>query len=1072
MLSPYALMGITAKASNKDDDTLRVGFFSFSGYHELAEDGTRTGYGYDFFQKIGILDDWTFDYIGYDESYSDNLDMLQNGELDIVTSVSKTPEREKMFLFSEEPIGTNATIFTVKAGNQDVIAGKYETYNELNIGMLDGNSKNQNFENFAESKKFAYTPVYYETESELTEALQSGKVDGIVSGSLRRLQNEWLIESMNELDFYVAVNKDNFQLMERINAAIHELDLNEPGWRNTLKEKYYSTNSEEAVMLDADEREYLQELISSGRKLRVLMNPDRNPYSYFADGEAKGIVAEVFREIADKEGIPYEFVQTADRDEYYRMRESGEADIVLDYTSSDSMAEDEGYKLTSVYMESNIAQLSKKKNTDIKKVATVKQSDFMNTYVMSIYPEENIRFYDSMQQCINGMDKGEVDSVLILAYRAEKIVQNDVKNRYSFSLLSDITISFRIGVKSSERYQLISILNKELSAMSEEKISGIIMKEAGLQNTKSSKSLAAILYANPVYGITAVLFISLFVIICIVLVFRTHSRNLLEKKVAEVSRKYEEKEQELSDALTMADRANRAKTTFLNNMSHDIRTPMNAIIGFTALATTHLDNRERAQDYLAKIAQSSNHLLSLINDVLDMSRIESGNVVIEEKPENLAEILHGLRNIIQADVHAKQLELYIDTVDVTEENIFCDKLRLNQILLNLLSNSIKFTNPRGTISLKVTQRPAEDAEHRKYEFVVSDTGIGMSPEFAKTIFEPFTRERNSTVSGIQGTGLGMSIVKNIVDMMNGTIQVDSQPGCGTVFTIELTFRIRSELRPDGKPREVSIIAELKGLRSLVVDDDVVSCQSVSKMLRQIGMRSEWTMYGKEAVVRTQEAHDIGDPYMVYIIDWSMPDMNGIETVRQIRRVIGDDAPIILFSAYDWTDVEEEARAAGVTDFISKPLFVHDLHQVLDRAMGKSKDNEVNETKSMKFDGKTILLAEDNELNREIAVAILEEAGVVVETAVNGQEAVEMMKNSRGKYDLVLMDVMMPVMDGYQATREIRKLSDPVLSQIPIVAMTANAFEEDKQAAIDAGMNDHLAKPFQIEKLYQAMKQFL
>ncbi len=1067
MLLHGSIAEMAVNASDENNEKYKVGFFAFSGYHDIDEDGTRSGYGYEFFRKISVLDDWTFEYAEYDVSYAESLEMLANGDLDIVTSVSKTPEREKMFLFSEEPIGTNSTIFTVKEGNKAVTAGDYSTYNGLKIGMLNGNSKNNDFEDFAEEHDFSFTPVYYAAEDDLTQALQTGEVDGIVSGSLRRINNEWLIESMNEADFYVAVNKDNKQLMERINAAIRELDENESDWRNVLQRKYYSKGSVDIVMLSADERAYLEELHSSGRTLRVLMNPDCDPYSYFENGEAKGIVPEVFRHIADKEGVPYEFIETSTRDEYYEMCEKGEADIVLDHTSSNSLAEDQGYKLTNEYMQGNIALLTKKSSGDIKKVAAVERSDFLTASIREIYPAENIIFYNSMEDCIDAIDKGEADALLIPAYRAEKMIRNDVKNRYSYSLVGDMTIPFAIAVKDSEKHELISIFNKELNAMSKTDFTNIILKESGLQNTAGNKSLIAMLYANPVYFIALVLFVSLFAIICIILLITGHSQKMLKKKVMEVSEKYEAKEKELSDALAMADQANRAKTTFLNNMSHDIRTPMNAIIGFTSLAATHLDNKEKAGDYIAKIAQSSNHLLSLINDVLDMSRIESGNVVIEEKPECLSEILQGLRNIIQADIHAKHLELYIDTIDVTNENIFCDKLRLNQILLNLLSNAIKFTNPGGTISLKVTQRPADDDKHRNYEFVVKDTGIGMSPEFIKTIFEPFTRERTSTVSGIQGTGLGMSITKNIVDMMNGTISVSSKPGVGTEFVINLTFLIQ------GKLYEPTAIKELEGARSLVVDDDVVSCQSVTKMLRQIGMRSEWTMYGKEAVVRTQEAYDIGDPYKLYIIDWSMPDMNGIETVRQIRRVIGYDAPIILFSAYDWTDIEDEARTAGVTGFVSKPLFANDLHYTLDRIIGNADDTAEKKPDDTKFQGQTVLLAEDNELNREIAVEILSSMGVNTETAENGKEAVVMLCAAQpGHYKMILMDVQMPVMDGYQATQEIRALQDRRYAGIPIVAMTANAFDEDRQIAIDAGMNDHLAKPFKTEQLYNILKQYL
>lgn len=391
-------------------------------------------------------------------------------------------------------------------------------------------------------------------------------------------------------------------------------------------------------------------------------------------------------------------------------------------------------------------------------------------------------------------------------------------------------------------------------------------------------------------------------------------------------------QEELNEALTMAESANRAKTTFLNNMSHDIRTPMNAIIGFTNLAAKHIENTEQVRGYLEKINQSSSHLLSLINDVLDMSRIESGKVIIEEKPENLADILQNVRNIIQTDIHSKQLDLYIDAVNVTDENVYCDRLRLNQILLNLLSNAMKFTPAGGSISLRLTEKESRRPGWGDYELRVKDTGIGMSQEFAATIFEPFTRERTATVSGIQGTGLGMSITKNLVDMMKGTIAVQSEKDKGTEFIISLSFRLCDEALKKEIPAE----------------EEVVS-----------------------------------------------------------------------------------------------------------------------------FQGRRLLLVEDNELNREIATEILLEWGFQIETAENGQEAVEAVRASApGYFDAVLMDVQMPVMDGYEATRAIRKLDNPDLSKILIIAMTANAFEEDKQNALDAGMDAHVGKPIDIPTLLKTLRQFL
>ena len=533
--------------------------------------------------------------------------------------------------------------------------------------------------------------------------------------------------------------------------------------------------------------------------------------------------------------------------------------------------------------------------------------------------------------------------------------------------------------------------------------------------------------------------------------------------VDELIRDQIKQDEELKDALIMARHATRAKTIFLNNMSHDIRTPMNAIIGYTALAQTHLDDSEQVRDYLGKIHTSGTHLLSLINEILDMSRIESGTVKLEENIVCIPDVLHDLRTMIQGQVAAKQQNLYIDALDVLNENIITDKLRLNQILLNIVSNAIKYTGIGGNIIIRVKEKACATKGYTTYEFSIKDNGKGMSPEFVDHVFDSFSRERSSTVSGIQGTGLGMSITKHIVDMMNGTITVESELDKGTEFVVTVDFKLAD------RAADYSPIPELIGARALVVDDDVNTCQSVSKMLREIKMRPDWSTSGKEAVIRAKEAADIKDDYKAYIIDYIMPDMNGIEVVRRVRRVIGDEIPIIVLTAYDWADFEEEARAAGVTAFVAKPIFMSELREVLTLKKERPLGNVLPENAKYDFGGKHVLLVEDNELNREIATALLEEAGITVDTANDGIEAVNTMyRADEDLYDLIFMDIQMPKMDGYTATKEIRTFNNNKKANIPIVAMTANAFEEDKKKAFEAGMNGHIAKPISIQEIAKVL----
>ncbi|MDE6593017.1 MAG: transporter substrate-binding domain-containing protein [Oscillospiraceae bacterium] len=1166
------------------------------------ENDRLTGYGIEFLNLVSEYSRLNFQYTGYDKSWSEMLDMLENGEIDVVTSARRTTEREELFAFSL-PIGRNNTVLSIRVDNTRLHRGDYKTYNGMTVGQLEGSSQNQSLAEFAEEKYFSYKVKEYENSDTLAAALQNGDVDAILSSDLRKAENEKTLDIIEDDDFYAIVRKDDTELLEEINYAIEQMDINEGDWKNELFYRYYGPVYSSALSFTERETAYISQVLSGEKTITVTALGDRAPYSYTENGELKGIMPDYFAEIMKLAGLPYELVAPIDKDNYHDLADTNRVNVVIDSISSDEIAEDAVYRgfNTESYMTARMAMVTRHDLTGSIKVVAVSDSQGKDLIEQKFLEGYTILSYPTGEEAMRAVLNREADAAYVYAYTAQLFVNHDPTDSLYYSMLDGMSTRFSMYVSENTDHELITILNKCIKQMSDDTLNQLVSKYTSY--TIGDMTILQYMRANPGIMLAASFIFALIVCVILALYLRgrwnqkllvateqsnirmseqlaiveTLSRDytnvyaineeratariiklegyvteglkkdsteehsyapILEKyirtrvhpddrqelsealsldkvreklasdeeyfgsyrivdngdihhfqytyskvsnndrehddfilagfrNIDEMIRKEQEQKEVLSEALAQAQYANNAKTTFLNNMSHDIRTPMNAIIGFTSLAVTHIDNKEQIRNYLGKIMTSSNHLLSLINDVLDMSRIESGKVKIEEKETSLPEIMHDLKTIVQSDVKSKQLEFYIDTLDVTNETIICDKLRLNQVLLNILSNAMKYTKPGGMVSVRVIQTADATEGYASYEFKIKDTGIGMSREFLKHVFEPFEREQTSTVSGIQGTGLGLAITKNIVDMMNGTITVESETGKGSEFTVTFRFRVAEN------PLESQRLEQLADLRALVVDDDVNTCVSVSKMLSAIGMRPDWTTLGNEAVIRTEFALEQNEPYSAYIIDWLMPDMNGIELVRRIRRVIGDMTPIIILTAYDWSDIEEEAREAGVTAFCSKPLFLSELRSVLAAPYMEQKNEDETEKSEPRFDGKRLLLVEDNELNREIAQTILETVGFTIDTADDGSVAVERMKEMpAGTYDLILMDVQMPIMNGYQATRAIRALEDPVKAATPIVAMTANAFDEDRKEAMDSGMNGYAAKPIDIEKLMGTLKELL
>ncbi len=529
-------------------------------------------------------------------------------------------------------------------------------------------------------------------------------------------------------------------------------------------------------------------------------------------------------------------------------------------------------------------------------------------------------------------------------------------------------------------------------------------------------------------------------------------------------RELEEAKQTAEEAKQEAEKASKSKGEFLSNMSHDIRTPMNAIVGMTAIATAHIDDPQQVQNCLKKITMSSKHLLGLINDVLDMSKIESGKMTLNEEMVSLREIMDSIVSIVQPQVRAKHQKFNISIFNIISENVHCDSVRLNQVLLNLLSNAIKFTPENGSIDVTLhEEESAKGEDYVRIRISVKDTGIGMSEEFRQHIFESFAREDNKRIHRTEGTGLGMAITKYIVDAMGGEITVDSQQGVGTQFLVVLDFKRAEEQVED---------MILPDWVMLVVDDDRQLCESTVESLRSIGIRAEWVMDGEDAVRMASKHHQQHKDYHVILLDWKLPDMDGIQTARELRRQLGDDVPILLMSAYDWSDIEDEARAAGISGFLMKPLFRSTLFYGLKPYVGAEEVQPAEEKEMPQFDGKRILIAEDNELNWEIANELLHDLGLELEWAENGEVCAEKFRQGApGYYDAILMDIRMPIMDGYEATSTIRAMDRPDAS-LPIIAMTADAYSDDIQRCLHYGMNAHVAKPIDIGEVARVLKKYL
>ena len=913
--------------ASDDRRTVRVGFFAFDGYNMMDETGKRSGYGYDLLNIANRYMDVKFDYVGYDKTWPDMLKMLENGEIDILTNAQKAPEREEKFIFSS-PTGIVYGLLNVLNDNTKYIPGNTVTYNGMRIGTFKGDFTVTEFQKWAANKNFAYELVYFDSEADLYNAFYNKQVDAILSNSFRRPANERSLEKFYSKNIYAIFRKEDAKLRDDFNYALMQMDANEGDWMHTLRYKYQHASNTNKLVFTKREQEIIRQYATGERALVVTCFPSRPPYSYIDHGVFKGIMPELFDLLMKKAGIPYTYKIPKNSADYEDICFNNEADIIMDWRLDNKVFADVfDFATTAPYIDSRLVMLKRSDlSHPVKLVASVTRYGMPNPEE-SLLTTSGIIRTNNMDEAVEAVISGKADATYMYFYTAMHYINNNKYSNLTYEMVnSDPRFQYGIAFNKSVNHELSGILTKCIYSLTNEEKAQIIAKHTNYE--AKNNTLFTYFQNHPLALLTLICVIFMGILLYFIMYLRLHER----KTLLEAEQAYAVKQKHLAQ---QAQAANKSKTNFLFNMSHDIRTPMNAIIGFTTLAQ-NTDNIAKIHDYLHKVTVSSKHLLSLINDVLEMSRIESGKLQLNETPCSVRGIFADLYLIMQEQVQSKKQTLEIVTKNLTTEAVYADKLRCGQVLVNLVSNAVKYTPEGGHIIVSVEELPTQDADHATFEVHVIDNGIGMSADFVEKIFQPFEREYNSTVSHVQGTGLGMTITKSIVDLAHGTIKVASTPGKGTDITIKLT-------------------------------------QPIYK--------------GKLSSTNT-------DPLS--------------------------------------TSLKEE-----------------------------------------EFHGKHILVVEDNKLNREIAVTLLYQAGFTTDEAEDGTQAVKKVAQSQpAYYDAILMDIQMPVMDGYAATKKIRNLANPALANIPIIAVSANAFEEDKKTSLKAGMNAHIAKPINIQELFKVLKKIL
>lgn len=887
-------------------ETVRVGFFPFDGYHMVDEDGNRSGYGYDFLRMAGRYLDVDYEYIGYDRGWDDMLGMLEAGEIDLVTSVQATPERLADFAFSK-PIGTSSAMLTVSSWNHTIISGEYRTYNGMRVGLLCNNSRNEDLLELAKRKGFTYTPIYFATHMDLENAMQAGLVDAACTSSLRETQHERVLDLFDTSEFYVIVRKEDTKLLEKINYAIDQMDATEGDWKNALNNKYYEHLEDKDLTFTAKERELIRQYASGEKTLVVTASPDRAPYTYVENGALHGIIEDYFAQLANYIGIPYEIAVPADRQEFQNWQSEGPAQVFIDTRiPSETWMEERGFAYSQPYTTMQLAVVTRRDFDG--EIGSLAIASAQGTFGIEegFAPHAKRVKVDSREDAMQAVLDGRADAAVVYLYSAQQFVNQDQRGLLTYTMLEEPTYEYCVSFTSDVSHELAGIFTKAIYAMPEGSFESI----AAEYTSYKAEDIGLLTWIQ-IYPLTTVLIsagLFLMIVFAVLLIER--------QKVVRIEKRRAEEAQVLA---VQAEQASRAKSDFLANMSHDIRTPMNAIIGFAELMERAPENREQSAEYIRKIKNSGKHLLSLIDDMLDMSRIEANRLTLTSAPVSLTQQIRQAESMVRADAEKRRQTLIVQIGTLSHDAVLADGTWLQRILLNLLSNAVKYTQEGGTIELTLEELAECDGAQMQYRFTVRDNGCGMSPQLMDRLFEPFARGEASMTNKIQGTGLGMPITKNIVAAMGGEIFVESAVGRGSCFTVTLPFAPAPCAVEEEKPGRAAQSA-LRGKRFLCAEDNEINAEILEAMLDMSG--AQCTIYPNGAQLVQAFASVQPGEYDAILMDIQMPEMNGLDATRAIRagsNPLGRSIHIIAMTANAFEEDVQRSMAAGMNAHISKPI---------------------------------------------------------------------------------------------------------------------------------------------------------